>query len=128
MRRNVGDEQFVRPLVPIDKLRFAGSFEICNDLIMLLSGTAFLDCIALPGDVRLPARPRVAPPPDLVALIVAAEDDIGPAIAVHIIYGPARFHGEILVFDDIAIPATFRTAIPYERGRGLTKTQDKAID
>src|SRR5205085_329413 len=75
VRRDVGDEQLLRPLVPVDELRLAGALEVAEDLVMVLLSAAFLDGVALPRDVRVVVPAGVLPPPYLRSLPVGAEDE-----------------------------------------------------
>src|SRR5207248_9090327 len=87
-------------------------------LVMVLGCAAIFDDVALPGNGRLEIRVRVFPPPDLFALPIAAEDQVGIAIAIDVIKCAAGFDGEKIFFNDVAVPAGGVPAIP-NKGRGF---------
>src|SRR6266849_10595414 len=70
---------------------------------------------------------RIFPPPNLVALVIAAEDEVQIAIAVDVENRAARFDGEKIFFDDVAVPTLRRAAIPDQRGRLLPETEHEIV-
>ncbi len=103
--RNVGDEERAGPLVPVGDLRLASALEVGDALVVVLGLAGFLDRVPLPPRTRLPVRAGIAPPPDAIALPVAAEDQVGPAVAVDVVHGPSSFNGQEVRLDDQPVPA-----------------------
>src|SRR5439155_14945382 len=117
-----------RPLVPEYKLRLACALEVAEDLVVMLMGTPSFDRVAFPGDVGIVAPARIAPPPELIALVVGPENDIGVAVAIDVIDCPARFDGQIVLLDHVSAPPPGVLPIPDQRWRLLPEAEDKVVD
>src|SRR5689334_2549186 len=126
--RDIRDEKRFRALVPKDELRCAGVLEIAEHLVVVLRFSAFLDHMPLPRDVRIEIRIRIFPPPKLVTLPVAAENDVEIAIPVNVIGRAPGFNGEKLLFQNVTVPALARASIPDKRWRDLAEADDKIFD
>ena len=114
--RDVGDIQRFRALVPENELRLAGVFEVAKNLVMVLRLAAFFDQMPLPGQFRVEIRIRILPPPDLVALVVATENDVGVAIPIDVAGRTAGLDGEELRLDHVTVPPRGGASIPDQRG------------
>src|SRR5207248_9721235 len=126
--RDVRDEQGSGALIPEDELRFASVFEVAENLIVMLGFPAFLDPMPRPGPVRVEIRIGILPPPDLVALPVAAEDDVEVAIAVDVLRRAAGLDREELRLDHATVPALVCAPIPEERWRFGAEADDEIHD
>ncbi len=125
--RDVGDEERSGILVPVGQLRFARAFEVGHALVVVLGGAALLDGVALPGHVGLPILPRIPPPPDLVALPVAAEDEVRISVAVDVVDRSARLNRKVVLLDHVTIPAGLRPAIPHQGRPLLAKGEHEVV-
>ena len=119
--RDIGEENRFCILIPERQLRLAGAFEIAEDLIMMLVGSAGLDQVTLPGNFGVEIRVRILPPPQFVPLPVIAEDDVEIAVAVYVINGAAGLERQELVLDHVPVPAFRSVAKPDERRRDDAK-------
>jgi len=81
--------------------------------------------VTFPGNFGIEIREGIFPPPDFVALPIAAEDDIRIAVAIDIANDAAGFDGEEVGFDDVTVPAFSVAAIPDEGGSGLAETKNE---
>src|SRR5207245_9704827 len=97
-------------------------FEVSEDLVVVLMGAAPLDGVPFPGDVRIVVPARIAPPPDLIALVVCPKDDVGVAVAVDVVNRSAGFDGEKFFLNDVAAPTAGIAPIPDQRWRPLPET------
>src|SRR6266446_314311 len=70
---------------------------------------------------------RIFPPPNFVALVIAAEDKVQIAIAVDVEDRAPRFDSKKIFFDDVAVPTLPRAAIPDQRGRLLPETEHEIV-
>ena len=61
--------------------------------------------MAFPGHVGLPVLARIPPPPDLVALPVAAEDQVRISVAVDVADRSAGFDRQEVLLDHVAVPS-----------------------
>ena len=57
-------------------MRFTGPFKVAEDLIVVLGRATFFDQMPFPGDVRIEVGIWVFPPPNFIALPIAAENNI----------------------------------------------------
>ena len=128
MGRNVRDKKRPGALVPEDQLRLSVAVEVADDLVVVLVRAALLDHVPFPGDVRIEARIRIFPPPNLGALPVAAENDVEVAIAIDVIGRAARFDSEQLRLDHVALPACRTTPVPNQRRGLLTEADDEVLN
>ena len=108
-------------------MRFAGTFEVGDALVVVLGGAADLDGVPLPGHVGLPVLARIPPPPDLVALPVAAEDQVRISVAVDVADGAARFNGKEVFLDHVTVPSGLGPAIPHQGRPLLAEGEHEAV-
>ncbi len=94
----------------------------------MLMGTASFDRVTFPGDVWIVVAARIAPPPELIALVVGAENDVGVAVAINVINRSARFDGQKLFLDHASAPPRGVSPIPDQRRRFLPEAEDEVVD
>src|SRR6266404_3586930 len=124
---NFRKEDFFCALVPKRKLRLARTEQISEELVMVLSGTSAFNDMAFPGNGRIKLWERIFPPPNFIALPIAAENDVLVSIAIDVVHGPAGLDGEKVCFDNVTVPTHGFSAIPNERGSNLAKTDNKIV-
>ena len=89
---------------------------------MMLRCAAFLDDVPFPGNVGIIVRIRIFPPPDFIALPIAAENNVRMAVPIDIANDAAGFDGQEIGFDDVAVPAVAVPAIPNQGRRRLRES------
>ncbi|MGC9999373.1 MAG: hypothetical protein ABSE21_04690 [Bryobacteraceae bacterium] len=90
---------------------------------MVLISAAVLDEVPLPGDVRIEVWVRILPPPHLVVLGIASENEVQVAVAIDVKCRTASFDGKKILLDDVPVPAFRIAPVPHESGPNDTKTQ-----
>src|SRR6266436_1371252 len=128
IRGDIGNEERLGALIPEDKLSLAGLFEVAEYLIIMLSLAALFDDVTFPGHFWVELWIRILPPPNLIALPVATEDDVEVAIAVDIVHRAPGLNSQELRLDDVTIPIGRSSTVPNQ-GRGFgAETQNEILD
>src|SRR5262249_36899554 len=70
----------------------------------------------------------ILPPPNLVALPIATENDVQIAVAVDVADGAARFDRQVILLDHVLIPAHVSSSIPNQSRSLLAEPENEVID